>query len=142
MAMNDSQDQTPHVNPIGFLFSFKGRIGRNKFLIGLGVIVILGFCLLAAAASFMDPRGGPGLFIPLTVLLLIAIAWVHAAIVVQRLRDAEQPGWHYFIYGPGPFMLLLTAEYFRSLWSIALLVSFALFVAPAFFPSKPETPQG
>jgi uncharacterized membrane protein YhaH (DUF805 family) len=119
------QDQA-RPNPLGFLFSF--------------VIVVLGFCLLAAAASFMDPRGGPGLFIPLTVLFLIAIAWIHAAIVVQRLRDAGHPGWHYFFFGSGPFVLLLTAEYFRSLWSIALLVALALLVAPAFFPSKTDVP--
>ena len=129
------QDQA-RPNPLGFLFSFKGGIGRGQFVSGLGVIVALAFCLLFAAASFMDPRGGSGLFIPITFILLIAIAWIHCAIVVQRLRDAGQPAWHYFIFGLGPFLLLLAAEYFGFLWWIAILAALALFLAPVFFPSK------
>jgi len=135
MTAEGNQPQAPG-KPLDFLLSFKGRIGRGQFAAGLGVIAVLAVCLLAAAASFMDPRGGPGLFIPITIVLLIMVAWIHSAIVVKRLRDAGQPAWHYFIFGPGPFVLLLTAEYFHSLWSIALLVALALFVAPAFLPSK------
>ena len=58
-----------------------------------------------AAASFMDPRGGPGLFIPVTIVLLILVAWIHSALVVKRLRDAGIPAWYWFIFGPGPFVL-------------------------------------
>lgn len=134
--MTDQQVQ-PHVHPIGFLFNFKGRIGRGQFVGGLGVIVALAFCLLFAAASFMDPRGGPGLFIPITFILLIIVAWIHCAIVVQRLRDAGQPAWHYFIFGLGPLLLLLAAEYFGFLWWIAIFAALALLLTPAFFPSKP-----
>jgi uncharacterized membrane protein YhaH (DUF805 family) len=120
-----------------FLFGFKGGIGRAKFLAGLGVIIVLLFCLLAAGASFMDPRGGFGLFIPLSLVLLIAVAWIHSAIVVKRLRDAGQPGWHYFIFGLGPFVwLLLSAEFFEKLWFVVTVVILALIAAPAFFPSK------
>lgn len=128
--------------PLGFLFDFKGRISRVQFLIGLGVIVVLLFFLLMSAANFMDPRGGFGLFVPTTILLLIAVAWIHSAIVVQRVRDAGHPGWYYFIFGLGPIALLLGAELLRSLWSIALAISLLLLLAPAFFPSKSETSQG
>jgi uncharacterized membrane protein YhaH (DUF805 family) len=139
--MTDGQTQTPRGNPFDFLFSFKGRIGRNKFLIGLCVIAVLLICLLAAAANFMDSRGGFGLFIPITVLLLIAVAWIHAAIVVKRLRDAGHPGWHYFIFGIGPFVWVLASERFGSLWIIGPAVFLGLMIAPAFFPSKTEASQ-
>jgi len=129
------QDQA-RPNPLGFLFSFNGGIGRAKFLAGFGVVVVLRFCLLAAAASFMDPRGGPGLFIPLAIILLILVAWIHSALVVKRLRDAGQPGWHYFIFGTGPGALLLVTELAGSAWFMVILVSLGLVVAPAFFPSK------
>lgn len=135
-----SRDEKPEQSgsdPFGFLFSFKGGIGRAKFLAGLGVIIVLLFCLLAAAANFMDPRGGLGLFIPLSLVLLIAVAWIHSAIVVKRLRDAGRPGWQYFIFGLGPFVwLLLSAEFFEKLWFVVIVVFLALIAAPAFFPSK------
>ena len=134
-----SEHDQPRSSPLGFLFSFKGRISRVQFLIGLGVIVVLLVFLLMSAANFMGPRGGAGLFIPLTVVLLIAVAWIHSAIVVQRVRDAGHPGWYYFIFGLGPLVLLLSAELVGSLWSIALAVSLLLLLAPAFFPSESES---
>ena len=135
--MSGEQDQIkPGGAPLDFLFSFKGGIGRGQFLAGFGIIVVLLFCLLAAAASFMDPRGGPGLFIPLTIILLVLVAWIHSALVVKRLRDAVQPSWLYFVFGPGPFALLLAAELAGSLWFMVILVSLGLVIAPAFFPSK------
>jgi uncharacterized membrane protein YhaH (DUF805 family) len=138
-----SRDEKPEQSggdPFGFLFGFKGGIGRAKFL--AGVIIVLLFCLLAAAANFMALRGGFGLFIPLSLVLLIAVAWIHSAIVVKRLRDARQPGWHYFILGLGPFVwLLLTAEFFEKLWFVVIAVFLGLIAAPAFLPSKPaESP--
>lgn len=136
--MVDENEQIPPTNPLGFLFDFKGRISRVQFLIGLGIIVVLLAFLLISAANFMDPRGGFGLFVPVTILLLIVIAWIHAAIVVQRVRDAGHPGWYYFVFGLGPIVLLLGAELAKSLWSIVLAVSFCLLVAPAFFPSEAE----
>jgi uncharacterized membrane protein YhaH (DUF805 family) len=135
MTAEGNQPQAPG-KPLDFLLSFKGRIGRGQFAAGLGVIVVLAFCLLAAAANFMDPRGGPGLFIPLTIILLIAVAWIHSATVVKRLRDAGRPGWQYFIFGPGPFVLLLSAELFGSLWLMAIAGFLGLIAAPAFFPIR------
>jgi uncharacterized membrane protein YhaH (DUF805 family) len=133
--MSDDQVR-PEGKPLDFLLSFKGRIGRQQFFVGLLILVGLAFGLLFAAASFMDPRGGPGLFIPITILLLIAVAWIHSAIVVKRLRDAGRPGWQYFVFGPGPFVLLLAAERFGSLWFAAIIGFLGLIAAPAFFPSK------
>jgi len=135
-----AEDQTQReAKSLGFLLSFKGRIGRGQFVAGLGVIVALGVCMVAALASFMDPRGGPGLFIPITIVLLIAVAWIHSAIVVKRLRDAGRTGWQYFLFGPGPFVLLLAAERFGSLWFVAIIGFLGLIAAPAFFPSTMDT---
>jgi uncharacterized membrane protein YhaH (DUF805 family) len=137
MAGERDQAAQGEGKPLDFLLSFKGRIGRGQFLAGLGVIFALAVCMLLAAANFMDPRGGPGLFIPVTILLLLAMAWIHAAIVVKRVRDAGHPGWHYFIFGPGPFVLLLAAERLGSLWLLGVAGFLGLIAAPAFFPSKP-----
>jgi uncharacterized membrane protein YhaH (DUF805 family) len=132
-----AEDQAQReAKPLGFLLSFKGCIGRQQFFVGLLILVGLAFGLLFAAVNFMDQRGGPGLFIPITILLLIAVAWVHSAIVVKRLRDAGRPGWQYFLFGPGPFVLLLAAERFGSLWFAAIIGFLGLIAAPAFFPSR------
>ena len=65
------------------------------------------------------------------------MAWIHSAIVVKRLRDAGIPAWYWFIFGPGPFvLLLLAAEYLKTFWWVAVLAALAIFVAPAFFPSR------
>ena len=134
--MSEQQVQ-PEAKPLDLFLSFKGRIGRGQFAAGLGAMIVLGVCLLAAAASFMDPRGGPGLFIPVTIVLLILVAWIHSAIVVKRLRDAGIPAWCWLIFGPGPFvLLLLAAEYLKTFWWVAVLAALAIFVAPAFFPSR------
>jgi uncharacterized membrane protein YhaH (DUF805 family) len=128
--------------PLDFLLSFKGGIGRQQFFVGLLILVGLAFGLLFAAASFMDPRGGPGLFIPITIVLLIAVAWIHSALVVKRLRDIGYPAWYWIVFGPGPFiLLLLAAEYLKTFWWIAVLAALAIFVAPAFIPGKPEASQ-
>jgi uncharacterized membrane protein YhaH (DUF805 family) len=128
--------------PLDLFLSFKGRIGRGQFAAGLGAMMALACVMLFAAANFMDPRGGPGLFIPITIVLLILVAWIHSAIVVKRLRDAGIPAWCWFIFGPGPFvLLLLAAEYLKTFWWLAVLAALAIFVAPALIPSKPEATQ-
>ncbi len=139
--MSDEPVQTA-AKPLDLFLSFKGRIGRGQFAAGLGAMIALAFVMMFAAASFMDPRGGPGLFIPITIVLLILVAWIHSAIVVKRLRDAAIPGWCWFIFGPGPFvLLLLAAEYLKTFWWLAVLAALAIFVAPALIPSKPEASQ-
>jgi uncharacterized membrane protein YhaH (DUF805 family) len=138
-----ADEQTPvEKKTLDLFLSFKGRIGRGQFAAGLGAMIALACVMLFAAASFMDPRGGPGLFIPITIVLLILVAWIHSAIVVKRLRDAGIPAWCWFIFGPGPFvLLLLAAEYLKTFWWLAVLASLAIFVAPALIPSKPEATQ-
>jgi uncharacterized membrane protein YhaH (DUF805 family) len=133
--MSEDQAQSEG-KPLDFLLSFKGRIGRSQFFAGLGIIFVLLVCLMAAAAGFMDPRGGVGLFIPISILLLLAAAWIHSAIVVKRLRDAGKAGWQYFLFGPGPFVALLGAEFLGSLWFLAVILSFALILAPGLFPTR------
>jgi uncharacterized membrane protein YhaH (DUF805 family) len=122
---------------LNLLFSFKGRIGRVHFLVCLALVVALFACLFTAASYFMDPRGGGGVFIPVTFLLLIAVPWIHSAIVVKRLRDAGRPAWLYFVFGLGPFIwLLATAELFEYFWPVILIVFAALLAAPGFFPTQ------
>ncbi|HKY85634.1 MAG TPA: DUF805 domain-containing protein [Pseudorhodoplanes sp.] len=139
--MTAENQPQPEAKPLDLFLSFKGRIGRGQFAAGLGAMIALAFVMMFAAAGFMDSRGGFGLFIPVTIVLLLLIAWIHSAVVVKRLRDAGIPGWCWFIFGPGPFvLLLLAAEYLKAFWWVAVLAALAIFVAPAFFPSKP--PEG
>src|SRR5688500_7478505 len=136
--MTDQQVQG-EAKPLDLFLSFKGHIGRGQFFAGLGVIAGLGVVMLFAAANFMDSRGWPGLFIPITIVLLISVAWIHSAILVKRLRDVGIPAWCWFIFGPGPFVLLLmAAEYLKAFWWLAVLAALAIFVAPALIPGKPE----
>src|SRR5690349_7551504 len=108
MTAEQESQQSQSTSP-GFLFSFRGRISRVQFLIGLGVITALTFCLVVTTERFM--RGGFDMLLPVMILSLIAVAWIHSAIVIQRVRDAGHPGWYYFIFGPGPFLLLLSTEF-------------------------------
>lgn len=134
--MTDQNPAQTEGKPLDFLLSFKGRIDRRQFLAGLLILVGLIFALLFAAASFMDPRGGPGLFIPISIVLLIAVAWVHSALLVKRLRDAGHPAWYWLIFGPGPFALLLFAEQAGPFWFMVALLSLCLLIAPGLFPTK------
>jgi uncharacterized membrane protein YhaH (DUF805 family) len=97
--------------------------------------------LVAVLANFIDARGEGGLFVPLSFVLVIVMAWIHAAIVVKRMRDAGRPGWYYFVFGLGPFAwLLLTLELAANFPFIAALGFLGLMIAPVFFPSKAGTP--
>jgi uncharacterized membrane protein YhaH (DUF805 family) len=133
---SEPNQMQPEGKPLDFLLSFKGGIDRQQFFVGLLIIVGLAFGLIFAAASFMDPRGGPGLFIPVTIVLLILVAWIHSALVVKRLRDAGYPVWYWLVFGPGPFALLLVAERAGFLWFMVVLLSLCLLIAPGLFPTK------
>jgi uncharacterized membrane protein YhaH (DUF805 family) len=136
MSQQNGTGSDTGANALAFLFDFKGRIGRPQYFLGLGAIVVLLLGTGFAAANFMDTRGGFGLFIPITIILLIVIAWIYAAIVVQRLRDAEKPIWYFLVFVFAPFIwLVLSIEFLPFLWMLNALVFLGLILAPAFFPS-------
>ena len=121
------------------LFGYRGRIDRAQYWIGMAVIVGMLLGLLSAAAFFMDPRGGPGLFIPVTILLLILIPWVHSAITIKRLRDAGLSGRSYLIFGGGILLwVLLTAELVTVLSFLLPLGLLALLAIPGLLPAENE----
>jgi uncharacterized membrane protein YhaH (DUF805 family) len=136
MSEHDGMGSDAVPNPLAFLFDFKGRIGRPQYFLGLGTMVVLLLCTGFAAANFMDSRGGFGLFIPITIILLIVMAWIYFAIVVQRIRDAGKSGWYFLVFGLGPVVWLpLSIEFLPSLWLLNAVVFLGLILAPAFLPS-------
>lgn len=125
------------------LFGYRGGIEPAKYWIGMAANVAMIIGLLLAAAFFMDPRGGMGLFVPVTIILLVLVPWVHSAVTIKRLRDAGRSPISYLIYGGGPFLwLFLTIEFVEYLGFVILAV-FLLFIAiPGFLPSRIRPDSG
>jgi uncharacterized membrane protein YhaH (DUF805 family) len=139
MTMNEPDRTSTESSGGNFLFGYRGRIGRAQYWIGMAVIVGMLLGLLSAAAFFMDPRGGSGLFIPITILLLILIPWVHSAITIKRLRDAGLSGRSYLIFGGGILLwVLLTAELVTVLSLLLPLGLLALLAIPGLLPAENE----
>ncbi len=74
------------------MFSAQGRIGRVRFIgysIGLSILVMLGFGILAAVAALIDPSAS---------LIVIGIGYIAVIVVqflltIQRSHDMNVTGW-------------------------------------------------
>jgi uncharacterized membrane protein YhaH (DUF805 family) len=117
------------------LIGFKYRTGPLQYLLGL--VVALGF-LFFALASFvqanMSPTGSTGNDTP-TAFALFAFAWTHAAITVNRLRDAAMPWWVHTLVLAGPYAMAVLAAALEAIFFIpALVVIPLIFAVPLIFP--------
>ena len=123
------------VDPFSAFFSYQGRIGRGQYWIGIAIafgILVLAF---GAFATAMNPTGGGAPF--LAIPLLGGFFWIHSLVTIKRLRDAGFPGWHYVLYGIGPFVwLALTVELIEYIGVIIAIGLAAFFVIPGLFPSR------
>lgn len=84
------------MNPVSLLFSFRGRIGRVAFLVGLTVALAIfaagfygSFAMLEPAAAILGPRGiNAGLIqTGLWIVLILVVLWMVFALFAKRLRD-------------------------------------------------------
>ena len=126
-------------DPFAAFFSYKGRIGRGQYAIGMAAAVVMLIVAFGALSTVMSPTGGgaPALAIP----FLGGFFWLHSTVTIKRLRDAGFPAWHYLLYLIGPFLwIALTAELIDVLGPVVLIGLVAFFAAPGLFPSKPATP--
>jgi uncharacterized membrane protein YhaH (DUF805 family) len=79
---------------VATLFGLRGRIGRGRYWIGIGVVVGFLFVTVVFLAQGMSPTGGGGAEV-LAFPAFFAAVWVHAAVTIKRLRDM---GWSVWLY--------------------------------------------
>lgn len=117
------------------LAGFRYRTGPLQYFLGL--VVALGFLFFALGTfveANMQPAGSTGNSTP-TAFALFAFAWVHAAITVNRLRDAEMPWWVHVLVLCGPYAVAALAIFFEAIFFVpALVVIPLIFAVPLIFP--------
>ena len=134
-APTTATDAAEPADPFTAFFSYRGRIGRGQYWIGIAIAFGLLVVAFGALASAMNPTGSGAPF--LAIPLLIGFFWIHSLVTIKRLRDAGFPGWHYVLYGIGPFVwLALTMELIEYIGLIIGIGLLAFFVVPGLFPGK------
>jgi uncharacterized membrane protein YhaH (DUF805 family) len=81
------------------VFSFRGRIGRLRYLaysFGIGVAAIFGFGLLVAMVAPMANQAMSAI-LPLYGLLIIFLLVTGAMFGAQRLHDLDKSAWMYLL---------------------------------------------
>ncbi len=133
---SDHAEQKP--DEIGKFLTFRSRISRGWYFLGLlGEIVFL-FIALAAFAGLNNPTGGGSL--GLAVVFAIVALWLHTTLVIGRLRDAGAPVLLGIILALAPFVwIALMLEYIESLGWLMAIVFISLYLLPALFKPKAET---
>lgn len=133
---SDRAEQKP--DEIGKFLTFRSHISRGWYFLGLlGEIVFL-FIALVAFAGLNNPTGGGSL--ELAVVFAIIALWLHATLVIGRLRDAGAPILLGIILALAPFVwIAFTLEYVESLGWIMAIVFIGLYLLPALFKPKAET---
>lgn len=136
MIATENKGSAQTSDPFIDFFSYRGRIGRAQYWIGLGICLISLLAAAASLASAMNPtgRGAPFLAIPCLMLFF----WIHSLVAIKRLRDMGLSGWYYFVFGIAPFAFLaLTLEYIEYIGPIIAIIFCGLLVLPGLLPGKP-----
>jgi len=94
----DSYEQTPELNWIWALFSFKGRMNRQRFWLYNLLVALLSFASIMILAFTMNDS--------VTSLWLIFACWTYFAISIKRWHDVDKSGW-FSIFGLFPFVSLV-----------------------------------
>jgi uncharacterized membrane protein YhaH (DUF805 family) len=81
---------------VSTLFGLRGRIGRGRYWVGVGVVAALLFVTVVFLAQGMSPTGGGGAEV-LAFPAFFAALWVHAAVTIKRLRDMGWSAWLYLV---------------------------------------------
>ena len=90
--MTDSGSTGSDTNPLDLSdnpLSYRGRMGRKQYWIGLAIALVFAVFAMVSFASVMSPTGGGAPF--LAIPLLMIFFWIHSLITVKRLRDAGLP---------------------------------------------------
>jgi uncharacterized membrane protein YhaH (DUF805 family) len=93
-------DQLPAEEPrpdiVSTLFGLRGRIGRGRYWIGIGVVSVFLFVTVVFLGQGMMPTGDGGAVV-LAFPAFFAALWVHAAVTIKRLRDMGWSAWLYLV---------------------------------------------
>jgi len=77
------------------LFSFKGRIGRKQFFLGIGCMLLqtlILFLLLSMTFNPETPVPGPAGFAILAIMMILN-TWQSFALYTKRFHDRNKSGW-------------------------------------------------
>jgi len=139
--MNDSAGETvPAPGSLAAVIGFRGVIGKGRYFLGLAIalgFVVLAFVFFAAA---MNPTGGGAPLLGFPILLMYA--YIHAAILVARLRDAGRSPWLSILFLIGPFVWLgaivelMAAS--DAAWFVAIAGFLALYALPGLMRRRDE----
>ena len=135
MSNSEYTEQKP--DEIGKFLTFRSRISRGWYFLGLAGEIVLIFVALAAFAGLNNPTGGGSIF--LTVIFLPMALLVHISLVIGRVRDAGGHAFLGLLLAIAPYAwIALTLEYIESLGLIMAIVFIALYLVPALFKPKAE----
>jgi uncharacterized membrane protein YhaH (DUF805 family) len=136
MPDNGSNSWPPALPYLSALISFRGRMGRLGYSIGISIagLLLAGGFWAFVRASTPNVIGDAA---PLALVLLVLFLWVHSAVTIKRLRDAGMPAWHYLLYVFGLIAWLVLVGPIKS-EALILVGLVAIFVLPGFYKSKPD----
>lgn len=120
-------------------FSFRGRIGRGKYWIGVLLSVVIFFVGVGFFASVMNPTGS-GSSAVLAIPVLLVFLWVYSAVTVKRLRDAGWPLWALIVYPlVVPLWIVGMMEFIEVAGLIYGIVAVLLLAVPGIIePAEPD----
>jgi uncharacterized membrane protein YhaH (DUF805 family) len=78
------------VNYIGLLFSFRGGIGRAKYILVQLALLAFWFIFFIKLSAYFSPQEN-ALYVGWVVA--IAMIWINLATTVKRLHDRSRSGW-------------------------------------------------
>jgi len=121
------------------LFSYRGRIDRKKYWIGIVAVLASLVAAVAFGAQAMNPTGASSVVLLGLPFAVLAI-WIHSAVTAKRLRDAGFSGWGLLLYAASPAIwLAATLELIEYIGFLIGIVFLALLMIPGFLPSKPAS---
>jgi uncharacterized membrane protein YhaH (DUF805 family) len=75
---------------MGSLFSFRGRIGRAKYILVQSALLAFWFIFFIKLSAYFSPQENALYF---TWVVAIAMIWINLATMVKRLHDRNRSGW-------------------------------------------------
>jgi uncharacterized membrane protein YhaH (DUF805 family) len=78
------------LNHIGSLFSFRGRIGRARYILVQLALLAFWFIFFIKLSAYFSRQENALYF---TWVVAIAMIWINLATMVKRLHDRNRSGW-------------------------------------------------
>lgn len=145
MGESGANQATAQSGWIGKLLTFRGRIGRKEFVLGLAAEIGALLAGMYALAALNNPTGSGGGAIVIAIIFPLTAIYFHLCLAVARLRDAgaAKPVPLGIIVAVLPFLwAALTFELIEYLWPLIFAVFLLLYFGPAISKTQAvEAPQ-